>query len=117
MKKDIIGRICIGRALRHFRRKAAIDQWEVADVVGVNQSAYSKYETGATPIPAFVLLMTAERLEVDPDVVMSSAKILYGAATAPDAGDWIQSPKILAQWCDEILKDWEADKDGVQQGA
>jgi transcriptional regulator with XRE-family HTH domain len=46
MKEYEIYCICLGRALRHLRRRFEVEQWEIADKVGLSQSGISRLEGG-----------------------------------------------------------------------
>lgn len=109
MKAAIVARVCLGRALRHYRRKAGLEQWKAGDILGIDQSGYSKYERGAVPLPAHALMLMSPHLDTSPSDMMHYANILYEEATSWTESGWKTTPKALAQWADEVLNQWDDD--------
>jgi len=109
VKGATVARVCLGRTLRHYRRKAGLEQRKAGDVIGVDQSGYSKYERGMSPVPAHSLILLTPHLDTSASDIMHYAGTLYEVATR-EAG-WLNTPKELAKILDEILSLWEEEED------
>ena len=105
MKPSTIARVCVGRALRHYRRRAGADQRTTGDLLGVDQSGYSKYERGAVPLPTHALFLIADVIGTYPYEVTHTSHILFAAAMRDP--DWASNPKTVALWADEVLSHWD----------
>ena len=54
------GRKCMYRRLRDLREDHDLTQTEIAKMLGMSQTGYSKYETGENDIPTDVLIKLAK---------------------------------------------------------
>ena len=61
----------IGRNLLLFRKLRDKKALEVADYIGIGESAYTKYERGESKITIDLIQKVAEFLEVDPLILLS----------------------------------------------
>ena len=75
--------------IKEIRKSKGLSQKDVADAIGVTQSQYSRYESGATNIPGDMLPKIADVLKVSVDAVL-------GREDQPDPG-WkvVQDPADL----------------------
>lgn len=104
--KDVAN-ICIGRSLALFReRNTECEQWEMGEVLGVEQTTYSKYERGRIGLPAGALLVLPDKLAVPGDIVLWAAKLLYDTivVTPGEVPGWVTSTNMLISWCDDALR-------------
>ena len=51
----------IYRRIRDLREDRDINQTEVAKMLGMSQTGYSKYETGENDVPTLILIKLAKR--------------------------------------------------------
>lgn len=56
--------------LRDLREDRDMNQTQIAKVLGMSQTGYSKYETGENDIPTRVLIMLARFYEVSIDYLL-----------------------------------------------
>jgi len=61
----------IGRNLLLFRKLRDKKAFEVADYIGIGESAYTKYERGESKITIDLIQKVAEFLEIDPLMLLS----------------------------------------------
>jgi transcriptional regulator with XRE-family HTH domain len=62
----------IGRNLLLFRKLRDKKAFEVADYIGIGESAYTKYERGESKITVELIQKVAEFLKVDPLMLLSA---------------------------------------------
>lgn len=60
-----------GNHLRKLRTKKGLTQEQVAKVLGVNRTTYTKYETGVTQPDLFALRKLCELFEVDYNMILN----------------------------------------------
>lgn len=65
--------IVVGTVLADLRKAKGLKQSELADRIGVNQSAWSKVERGATPLTIEHLANVAEEFEMTPSEILGRA--------------------------------------------
>jgi transcriptional regulator with XRE-family HTH domain len=58
------------KRLRDLRDDADLSQKQVADLLGINQRAYSNYETGKREIPSRFLILLADYYHVTIDYIL-----------------------------------------------
>ena len=65
--------------LRDLREDADVNQTQVAKILGMSQTGYSKYETGENDVPTQVLIKLAEfyKTSIDYILCVSDQKIPY----------------------------------------
>ncbi len=56
--------------LRDLRNDKDMNQTEIAEVLGMSQTGYSKYETGENDIPTDVLIKLADFYETSTDYIL-----------------------------------------------
>ena len=56
--------------LRDLREDADLNQTQVAQLLGMSQTGYSKYETGENDIPTRVLIQLADFYQVSVDYIL-----------------------------------------------
>ncbi len=56
--------------LRDLREDADLNQTQVANLLGMSQTGYSKYETGENDIPAQVLIKLAQFYKTSVDYIL-----------------------------------------------
>ena len=56
--------------LRNLREDADMSQKQVAELLGMSQSGYSKYETGENDIPTSALIKLAKLYKVTTDYIL-----------------------------------------------
>ncbi|MBQ3184203.1 MAG: helix-turn-helix transcriptional regulator [Clostridia bacterium] len=56
--------------LRDLRSDKDMNQTEIAEVLGMSQTGYSKYETGENDIPTDVLIKLADFYETSTDYIL-----------------------------------------------
>jgi len=56
----------VGKNLKRFRKSKGMSQAQFADIVGVNQSQYSKMERGTQSVSCCVLCMLEQRYNISP---------------------------------------------------
>lgn len=56
--------------LRDLREDAGLNQTQVAQLLGMSQTGYSKYETGENDIPTRVLIQLADFYQVSVDYIL-----------------------------------------------
>lgn len=56
--------------LRDLREDADLNQTQVAEILGMSQTGYSKYETGENDIPTQVLIKLAQFYKTSTDYIL-----------------------------------------------
>lgn len=56
--------------LRNLRKDAGLTQTEFANILGMSQTGYSKYETGENDIPTSVLINASDYYHVTIDYIL-----------------------------------------------
>lgn len=64
------GDVMYGR-LRDLREDKDLNQTQVAKIIGMSQTGYSKYETGENDIPTEILIKLADFYEVSVDYILN----------------------------------------------
>lgn len=59
------------RRIRDLREDKDLNQTQVARILGMSQTGYSKYETGENDLPTFVLIKLAEFYGVSIDYILN----------------------------------------------
>ena len=68
----------IAEKLRYYREKENLTQDDIANYVGISRVTYCRYEKGVNKYPFKVMLMLAERFEVDLDELLDDYhKFIY----------------------------------------
>lgn len=68
----------IAEKLRYYREKENLTQDDIANYVGISRVTYCRYEKGVNKYPFKVMLMLAERFEVDLDELLDDyRKFIY----------------------------------------
>ncbi len=57
--------------LRDLREDKDLNQTQVAKIIGMSQTGYSKYETGENDIPTEILIKLADFYEVSVDYILN----------------------------------------------
>lgn len=74
-----------GQNLVYYRRKCKLTQQDVADMLNLNRSTYTKYETSVSEPSLEILLKIANIFGVDPGVLLDTEiSALYGNNVADD---------------------------------
>ena len=60
--------------LRKLRKEKGLGQVEIAKLLDVGQSSYSRYESGATNIPTDILTKLADILDVSTDIILGRSE-------------------------------------------
>ncbi|MEG1578693.1 MAG: helix-turn-helix transcriptional regulator [Oscillospiraceae bacterium] len=60
--------------LRDLREDADLNQTQVAQILGMSQTGYSKYETGENDIPTQVLIKLAKHYKTSIDYILGLSK-------------------------------------------
>ena len=60
--------------LRDLRLDSELSQTQVAEILGMSQTGYSKYETGENDIPTKVLIMLARYYNTSIDYILGETK-------------------------------------------
>ena len=58
------------RRIRDLREDSDLTQKEIAEILGMSQTGYSKYETGENDIPTEVLIKLAEYYHTSTDYLL-----------------------------------------------
>ena len=58
------------RRIRDLREDRDLTQRQVADMLGMSQTGYSKYETGENDIPTHVLIKLADFYQTTTDYIL-----------------------------------------------
>ncbi len=59
------------RRIRDLREDKDLNQTQVAKMLGMSQTGYSKYETGENDLPTAVLIMLADFYDVSVDYLLN----------------------------------------------
>ena len=62
--------VAVSNRLRDLREDADLNQTQVANLLGMSQTGYSKYETGENDIPAQVLIKLAQFYKTSVDYIL-----------------------------------------------
>ena len=62
--------MCMYPRIRDLREDADLNQTQVAKMLGMSQTGYSKYETGENDIPTEVLIKLAKFYETSTDYLL-----------------------------------------------
>lgn len=76
-----------GERLRAFRKERALTQQQVADVLNLNRTTYTKYETGVSEPSHEVLKKIVSLFEITYDDLFSENEALAGGFSDSDDGD------------------------------
>ena len=63
------------RRIRDLREDKDLTQKQIAEILGMSQTGYSKYETGENDIPTRVLLILADFYGVSVDYLLSRTDV------------------------------------------
>ena len=71
--------VAVSNRLRDLREDADLNQTQVANLLGMSQTGYSKYETGENDIPTQVLIKLAQfyKTSVDYNLWVSNQRNPY----------------------------------------
>ena len=61
--------------IRNFREDKDLTQTEIAKLLGMSQTGYSKYETGENDIPTAILLQLSRYYEVSVDYLLGETNV------------------------------------------
>jgi len=61
--------------LRNLREDHNLSQKQIAQILGMSQTGYSKYETGENDIPTHVLLKLADYYKTTTDYILGRTNI------------------------------------------
>lgn len=61
--------------LRDLREDKDLSQKQLADIIGMSQTGYSKYETGENDIPTQILIKLADFYETTTDYILGRSSI------------------------------------------
>lgn len=64
--------------IRALREDSDLSQKQIAEVLGMSQTGYSKYETGENDIPTRVLIKLADFYETSVDYLLGRKDERYG---------------------------------------
>lgn len=56
--------------LRHLREDKDLSQVKIAEIIGMSQTGYSKYETGENDIPTQILIKLADFYQTSIDYIL-----------------------------------------------
>lgn len=59
------------KRIRDLREDQDLNQTQVAKILGMSQTGYSKYETGENDIPTIILIKLADFYEVSVDYLLN----------------------------------------------
>lgn len=78
----------VGRNMYKFRKIRDVKASDMADYVGISESAYTKYERGESKITVDIVQKVAEYLKVDPLNIISSTpgNFIENGNYSPNAG-------------------------------
>lgn len=62
--------------IRHLREDRDLTQKQVAQILGMSQTGYSKYETGENDIPTQVLIQLAKFYNTSVDYILGMTDIM-----------------------------------------
>lgn len=62
--------VAVSNRLRDLREDADLNQTQVANLLGMSQTGYSKYETGENDIPTQVLIKLAQFYKTSVDYIL-----------------------------------------------
>ncbi len=74
MIKNYFGGLYMYARLRDLRLDSELSQTQVAEILGMSQTGYSKYETGENDIPTKVLIMLARYYNTSIDYILGETK-------------------------------------------
>ena len=63
------------RRIRELREDSDLTQREVAEMLGMSQTGYSKYETGTKDIPTAILIKLADFYNVSVDYLLGRTNV------------------------------------------
>lgn len=63
------------RRIRNLREDKDLTQKQVAEMLGMSQTGYSKYETGENDIPTHILLKLADFYQTTTDYILGRTDI------------------------------------------
>ena len=63
--------------IRNFREDRDLTQKQVAEMLGMSQTGYSKYETGENDIPTQILIKLADYYNTTTDYLLGRTDIFY----------------------------------------
>lgn len=63
------------KRIRDLREDSDLSQTKVAEILGMSQTGYSKYETGENDIPTAVLIKLARFYETSVDYLLGETEI------------------------------------------
>lgn len=61
--------------LKEFRKELRLTQLEIAEILGMSQTGYSKYETGDNDIPTDILIKLARYYNTNIDYLLGESNI------------------------------------------
>ena len=59
------------KRIRHLRKDNDMNQTQIAKILGMSQTGYSKYETGENDIPTAILIKLADFYDVSVDYILN----------------------------------------------
>jgi transcriptional regulator with XRE-family HTH domain len=71
----------LGRIIVHFRKERGVRQEELAQAIGVSQSAWSRIETGASPLTVTYLARVASVLRLESSDILQAAERVHKQLT------------------------------------
>ncbi|MBE6708538.1 MAG: helix-turn-helix transcriptional regulator [Ruminococcaceae bacterium] len=71
----MIGGENVYKRIRDLREDSDLSQTKVAEILGMSQTGYSKYETGENDIPTAVLIKLARFYETSVDYLLGETEI------------------------------------------
>jgi len=71
----LIGGENVYKRIRDLREDSDLSQTKVAEILGMSQTGYSKYETGENDIPTAVLIKLARFYETSVDYLLGETEI------------------------------------------
>lgn len=93
--------LSVGQRLAKYRRECGLTQQQVADILNVNRTTYTKYETGASEPSHALLGIICKILGVDYNAVLGDNDLLAGALQDSD-NDKLILNNLSRQECDLI---------------
>ena len=75
-KPKISYSVLVGRVVEHHRKQQGVQQTEMAEAMGISQSAYSRLEKGESAMNVTQLLLAATRLSTTSAAILQQAELL-----------------------------------------
>lgn len=95
-EKEVIDYVSLGKAMRSIRKKADLNQEDVAKILNVSRTVYTKYETGSVKPNKEYLTKFAEHFNVSIDELLKKVSIAI-----PDTCALLKNKRLLHMLLDD----------------